>query len=52
MKGELLVQIVSYNYKVRGEKGEKVTIISQYGDVYIVENSKGQRYSVHKTKIK
>ena len=51
-KAKLLEQIVSYNYKVRGEKGEWVKIISRHDNVYIVENSKGNRYSVNQTKIK
>jgi len=52
MTAKLIVDIISYNYKVRGKKGDSVKVISQHGDVYIVEDSKGERYSVNQTKIK
>jgi hypothetical protein len=52
MKAKLIEDIISYNYKVRGKKEEEITIISKFEDIYIVENREGERYSVHKTKLK
>lgn len=51
MNAKLLEDILSYNYKLRGKKGEEVKIISQHGDVYIVEKQNGERFSVHKNKL-
>ena len=52
MNGKLTEDILGYNYKLRGKKGEEVKIISRYGDVYIVQRKNNERFSVHKTKIK
>lgn len=34
--------------KIYGKKGEKVTLISEHGDVLVVEKASGERLSVHK----
>lgn len=52
MTAKLLVDIISYNYKVRGKKGDSVKIISDRDGVFIVEDSKGNRYSVKSDKLK
>jgi hypothetical protein len=51
MKAILKEKIVSYNYIVRGEGGEEVEVLFSHEEVKIVENKKGQRYSVHESKL-
>lgn len=37
--------------KVYGKKGEEVSVISDQGNVWIVENSKGERFAVKETDL-
>ena len=52
MNAKLLEDILSYNYKLRGKKGESVKIVSKHDNVYIVESKNGERFSVDKNKIR
>jgi formylmethanofuran dehydrogenase subunit D len=34
-----------------GKKGDKIKIIAEHGEVLIVEDTKGRRFSVNKEKV-
>lgn len=52
MNAILTEDILSYNYKLRGKKNEKVKIVSRHDNVYIVQKQNGERFSVNQTKLK
>lgn len=35
-----------------GSKGERVVIYALYGDVYLVKDKQGNRFSIHKNEVK
>ena len=52
MRAVLLEDVISvFKGRVYGRAGDEVTILSQRGDVLIVQASSGDRYPVHQTKI-
>lgn len=37
--------------RLLGKKGEEVVLIADHSGTYIVQNSKGQRFAVHHSKV-
>ena len=35
-----------------GSKGDRVTVYAVYGDVYLVKDKQGNRFSIHKNEVK
>ena len=35
-----------------GSKGDRVTVYALYGDVYLVKDKQGNRFSIHKNEVK
>lgn len=51
MKAILKIDVLSYNFHLRGVAGDEVEILFDHDDVKIVENDKGERFAVHETKL-
>ena len=51
MKAILKVDVLSYNFHLRGNAGDEVEILFDHENVKIVENTKGQRFAVHELKL-
>jgi len=44
--------VISYNYKVYGKKGDEVKLVSkEHEPVIIVEDKQGKRFPVHISKV-
>ena len=48
MNINLKQDILGYNFILYGLQGEEVKIINEFGEIYIVENKKNERYAVHR----
>ena len=51
MKAILKIDVLSYNFHLRGVAGDEVEILFDHEDVKIVENAKGERFAVHESKL-
>ena len=51
-KVKLNQNVVSYNYQVYGKKGDEVVVVSkEFTPVLIVQDTRGQRFPVHVSKV-
>lgn len=44
--------LVGKNKLKYGSKGDRVTVYAVYGDVYLVKDKQGNRFSIHKNEVK